>query len=670
MDPGARRGPLGGRMTAPGKSRPRSGSVLQSPRMSILARQPGLETRSAFDPLAMRADFPILRTLVNGRPLVYLDNAATTQKPAIVLSTLRRYYETANANIHRGVYTLSKNSTELYEQARRRVARFLNAASEREVIFTRGTTESINLVAASLGRQVLKPGDEIILSHLEHHSNIVPWQLVAQQTGAVIRVVPITDTGELRMDEYERLLGERTRIVAMSHLSNSLGTIIDAQEVVRLARQRSDAKVLIDGAQWVAHFPTDVQAIDCDFYVFSGHKIFGPTGIGVLWGRQSLLDAMPPYQGGGDMISSVSFSGSTWNELPMKFEAGTPNIAGAIGLGTAVDYAAALDLSAMAAHEHTLLEYATELMSDIPGLRLVGTAPRKASVLSFVVDGMHPQDIGLLLDTHGVAVRTGHHCCQPVMERFGIPATARASLAAYNTIEDVDALVHALRQVIKPRASASPGSLASPGSFSSTASLSSAAHASAAPASTAHPSPPARSANDAAGSRAAAAASAEPTGGDGSPSASAGSPAPGHRPQAEAAQELVDVFDFLSDWNERYQHLLEMGEHLAPMSKQEMSEANRVHGCQSTVYLAAHVRPGTDVIDFVATSDAGIVRGLIAVLQRVYSGQRAADILAFDIRGLLKQLDLEDHLSPTRRNGLWGMVERIRSLAAAVSAKS
>ncbi len=401
-----------------------------------------------FDLERIRAEFPILARRVRGRPLVYLDSAATSQKPLAVLEALDRYYRETNANVHRGVHLLSQEATLAFEAARERVRRFVGAASGKEIVFTRGTTEAINLVAQAWGRANVKAGDEIVLTTMEHHSNIVPWQMLSKETGAVIRVVPIDDTGTLDLAAYERLLSPRTRMVAAVHVSNALGTVNPVSAIVAGAR-RVGAKVLIDGAQAVPHLAVDVRALDVDFYAFSAHKVYGPTGIGVLYGKQALLEAMPPWQGGGDMIRSVSFEGTTWNDLPYKFEAGTPDISGGIGLGAALEWLDAVGLPAAAAHEAALLAYGTEELRSIPGLRLVGTAAHKASVLSFTMEGVHPHDIGTLLDLEGVAVRTGHHCAQPVMERFGIPATARASLAVYNRTEDLDALVAALRKVRK-----------------------------------------------------------------------------------------------------------------------------------------------------------------------------------------------------------------------------
>ncbi len=404
-------------------------------------------TLTAADPLAaVRADFPILATRANGRPLVYLDSAASSQKPRQVIDAVTRFYERDNANIHRGVYGLSVRATEAYDAARAAVARFLGAAHPHEIVFTRGTTEAINLVAQSYARPRLRAGDEILVTEMEHHSNIVPWQLVAEQTGAVLRVAPVTDAGELMVDALESLLGDRTRIVALAHVSNALGTVNPVARVIELAHARG-VPVLLDGAQAAPHLPLDLQALGADFFACSSHKMFGPTGIGVLYGREALLDAMPPYQGGGDMIASVTFEKSTWAPLPAMFEAGTPHIAGAVGLGAAVAYIESIGREAIAAHEHALLEYATARVAEIPGLRVVGTAAEKASVLSFVIEDIHPHDIGTILDASGICIRAGHHCAQPLMRRLGVGATARASFAAYNTAADADALVEGLRQV-------------------------------------------------------------------------------------------------------------------------------------------------------------------------------------------------------------------------------
>jgi cysteine desulfurase / selenocysteine lyase len=394
----------------------------------------------------IRRDFPALHQTVHGRPLVYLDNAATSQKPQVVIDALRTYYESENANVHRGVHYLSQRATDAYEGARARVQRFLGAADEREIVFVRSTTEGINLVAATYGRKFIGAGDEIVVSGLEHHANIVPWQMLCETTGAALRVIPLNDDGELVLGEYERLLSPRTRLVAVAHVSNALGTIVPVERIVELAH-RHGAAVLIDGAQAAPHLPVDVRALDCEFYVFSGHKALGPTGIGVLYGKADWLERMPPYQGGGDMIRSVSFAKTLYKAPPYRFEAGTPHIAGAIGLGVALDYLDGIGRERIAAYEHALLAHGTELLSKVPGLRLVGTAREKASVLSFVLEGVHPHDVGTVLDQQGIAVRAGHHCAMPVMERYALPATTRASIAFYNTRAELDALAAALGEV-------------------------------------------------------------------------------------------------------------------------------------------------------------------------------------------------------------------------------
>ncbi|MEH6801144.1 MAG: cysteine desulfurase [Halopseudomonas sabulinigri] len=396
-----------------------------------------------FDAERVRADFPILNQEVNGHPLVYLDNAATTQKPRAVIQAIVDYYEHDNSNVHRGAHALADRATEKFEGARVKVASFINAPQSRQVIWTRGTTEGINLVASSWGRSNLKTDDRILVSAMEHHSNIVPWQLIAEEKGASVEPIPVLEDGSIDLDAFAAMLDERVRIVACGHVSNALGTINPVQDVVRMAHAVG-ALVLIDGAQAVGHWAVDVQALDCDFYVFSSHKLFGPTGLGVLYGKESLLDAMPPYQGGGEMIESVSFAGTTFNQLPYKFEAGTPDIAGVIGLGAAVEYLQSMDRAGAAAHEAALLSYAEERAKATPDIRIVGTAQQKTSVMSFLLEGAHPNDVGLLLDQQGVAVRTGNHCAQPIMEQFGISGTVRASFSFYNTRADVDRLFEAL----------------------------------------------------------------------------------------------------------------------------------------------------------------------------------------------------------------------------------
>src|ERR1043166_1593479 len=401
---------------------------------------------AVFDDNRIRKDFPILHQTVHGKPLVYLDNAATSQKPQAVIDAISHFYATDCSNIHRGVHQLSERSTRNYEEARIKIQQFIHAADPREIIFVRGTTEGINLVAQTYGRANVGPGDEIVISALEHHSNIVPWQILSEEKGAALRVAPINDRGEILLDESESLLSQRTRLVSIAHISNALGTINPVRRMVELAHRRG-IPVLLDGAQAAPHMKVDVQEIGCDFYVFSGHKLYGPTGIGVLYGKASLLDEMPPFQGGGDMISSVTFEKTTYNTLPYKFEAGTPNIEGTIGLAAAIDYVNRLGLDKIAAYEAEFLEYGTEKLSRVPQLRLVGTAREKAAVLSFVIDGVHPHDVGTILDHQGIAVRTGHHCAQAVMDRFGVPATTRASLAFYNTREEIDALVAGIGKV-------------------------------------------------------------------------------------------------------------------------------------------------------------------------------------------------------------------------------
>ena len=405
-------------------------------------------TKPAFDVARIRRDFPALHQEVHGKPLVYLDSAATSLKPTCVIEAVEEVYAKDCANIHRAVHLLSQRATARYEQARDKVRAFLNAASEAEVVFTRGTTEAINLVAQSYGRSRLRPGDQVLVTELEHHSNIVPWQLVCEQTGAELVVVPMTDQGEVLVSAFEEKLSERTQIVAISHVSNALGTVLPAQRLIAGAHA-AGAVVLLDGAQAVPHVDVDVQALDCDFYAFSGHKLYGPTGIGVLYGKERLLDAMPPYQGGGDMIRSVTFAKTTYNDLPFKFEAGTPNIAGAIGLGAAIDYYRSFDRQALYAHEEQVLGHATQALESVPGVRLIGKADHRVAAQSFLMEGIHPHDIGTIVDSEGVAIRTGHHCAQPVMEHFGIAATARASLGLYNTTEDVEALVRALHRTME-----------------------------------------------------------------------------------------------------------------------------------------------------------------------------------------------------------------------------
>jgi cysteine desulfurase / selenocysteine lyase len=412
-------------------------------------KTPELELPTQLDVAKIRQDFPILTELVNGKPLIYFDNAATSQKPKIVMEALENYYGHQNANIHRGAHYMAAKSTADYENSREAIRQFLNARFGEEIIFTRGVTEGINLVANAWGRMNLQAGDEIILSTMEHHSNIVPWQLIAEEKGAIIKVIPITDSGELILEEYEKLLSEKTKIIALTHASNALGTINPIRKIIELARQKTNALVLVDGAQASVHLEIDVQALDCDFYAFSGHKVYAPTGIGALYGKREILDKMPPYHGGGEMIKEVTFEKTTYNSLPHKFEAGTPNIADGIAFKAALDYMNQWGKLTIAQHENNLLQYATHQLLEIKNLRIIGTAPEKVSVISFVVEGIHHSDLGTLLDTNGIAVRTGHHCTQPLMKRLGILGTTRISFAMYNTQTEIDRLIQALHRAIK-----------------------------------------------------------------------------------------------------------------------------------------------------------------------------------------------------------------------------
>lgn len=567
-----------------------------------------------FDVQKVRRDFPILSTRVHGRPLIYFDNGATTQKPKQVIDAIDSYYRNSNANIHRAVHQLSQRATDLFESTRVKVQRFINAPAREEVIFTRGTTESINLVAHSFCSRFMKAGDEILLSTLEHHSNIVPWQLAAERHNLKVQVIPIDDDGDLRYDEIERLVTDRTRIVALTHTSNALGTMIDLSHLVAQAK-RVGAKVLVDGAQWVGHYPPDVQKLGVDFYAFSGHKLFAPTGSGVLWGRRELLEAMPPFMGGGDMIHTVSFEKTTFAELPNKFEAGTPDIAAVVGLGAAIEYLDSLDISGRNAHERRLLEHGTRRLEEA-GARIIGRAKNRSSIVSFVMDGskgsvkIDPHALGTLLDVEGIAVRTGHHCCMPLMDRLGLSGTVRASFSFYNTIEEIDQLASAIEKIKH--------------NFPARA--------------VAHPAP------------------AIPSG--------------SRQSIDQIADELVDDFNLFDNWNDRYAYLIELGEKLPKLAENEKTEANRVHGCQSTVFLSARKKAGTtDRLEFDAESDASIVQGLIAVLTRLFSGQRAGDIIAFDVEGFFERIGISANLMMTRRNGLAAMVKRIKTLAGLIDSQ-
>ena len=567
-----------------------------------------LVDRPAFDVHAIRRDFPILSTTAHGKPLVFLDNGATTQKPRQVIDRIVRYYESENANIHRGVYALSQRATEAFEDARKTVARFIHAADEREVIFVRGTTEAINLVAFSYVRPFLKAGDEIVVSALEHHSDIVPWQMAAEAVGARVKIIPVNDDGELLMDEYDRLLSSgRVKLVAVTHLSNALGTIVDVEHITRRAHE-AGAKVLVDGAQWIAHYPTDVQQIGCDFYTFGAHKLYGPTGIGVLWGRRDVLEAMPPFHGGGDMIDTVSYESSTYAGLPNKFEAGTPDICGALALAAAIEYVESVGWDAIIAHEHDLLEYGTRRMKEVPGLRIVGPARNKGGIISFRLENpaISTLDVGTQLDTFGVAVRTGHHCTMPLMDRLKIDSTARATFAMYNTREEIDVLVDALKQIV---GRVKVGKKAAPDVQITFAGASG--------------------------------ASAQ-----------------------EVAVELASNFELMGDGEGKSTYVIDLGEALPHGFSTLKQLTPRVAGCMSEVYLIARQRPGQPgVIEFAADSNADIVRGLIAVLQKLFSGQPATDVLSFDVEAFFRNIGLDQFITTQRRNGLAGMVDKIRAVA-------
>ncbi len=573
---------------------------------------------TAFDVQAVRADFPILQQRVDGRPLVYLDNAATSQKPRQVIEALDDYYRRYNANVHRGAHHLSVLATEAYEKARQTVARFLHLNDDYTVVFTRGATEAINLVAASYGGMALRAGDNVVITAMEHHSNIVPWQIACERAGAEIRVIPVSDDGELELAKLDELIDDRTRIVAAVQISNSLGTINPVRRLVEAAHA-AGAVALIDGSQAVPHTPVHVPGLGADFYAFSGHKALGPTGIGVLVAQMELLRSMPPYQGGGEMIESVSFQRTVYAEPPARFEAGTPHIAGAIGLAAALDYIAGLDRVAMEEHEMRLLARGAERLAAIPGLRIIGNAEHKTSVLSFVVDGIGAYDLGNLLNARGIAVRTGHHCTQPLMERFGVSATCRASMAFYNTLDEVNAFADALHEVVTSYARVAPETEA---------------------------------ASDEADAALPAAAAASP--------------------EAAAAQIAQD-FEFIDDWDQRYEYLFDMGRKIPVMPDAWKTEDSFVRGCQSRVWLVLRRDPDDRRrVRFIADCrppessqpDSELVQGLIALLQRLFSGHSADDVLAFDIDGFFRSLGLEEHLTMGRRNGLHAMVQRIRTLAA------
>jgi cysteine desulfurase / selenocysteine lyase len=576
---------------------------------------PARPAGTGLDLARVRREFPALGQSIHGHPLAYLDNAASTQKPRAVLDAVIGFYETDNANVHRGVHALGDRATARYEQARETVRRFLNAGSDREIVFVRGATEGINLVAQTFGRKTVGPGDEVVITWMEHHANIIPWQALCDEKGATLRVVPITDEGELRLDVYEKMLTPRTKIVAVSHVSNVLGTVNPVALMTAMAHAKG-VPVLVDGAQAVSHLRADVAAIGCDFYTFSGHKVYGPMGVGVLYGRAELLEAMPPWQGGGDMVKTVTFQKTTYNAPPYRFEAGTPNVAGAVGLAAALDGLERLGRDSVAAHEERLIAAAVKQLATVRGVRVVGAPGHRAGAVSFVVEGppLSALDVGARLDLAGIAVRTGHHCCQPLMLRLGLPGTVRASFALYNTFEEVERLTAALRAITSA----------------------------------------------AGGSR-----SAKP---DVLPKDRAEGPEYPAAVRAgveEAAEALLEEFEELGDWAERYEYLVEIGRGLPEMPDALKTEANRVRGCQSIVFLSARAKPGApDSVEFLADSDSEIVRGLVALLQRLFSGQKAEEVVAFDLPRFLARMELDRNLTTSRRNGLAEMIKRLRGFAA------
>lgn len=567
----------------------------------------------------IRADFPILATQMQGHPLVYLDNGATTQKPQCVIDALTNYYTRDNANIHRGVYELSQRATDQYEAARKSIAKFLGVEDPAECIFVRGTTEGINLVASSWGRTNLKAGDEVIVSGLEHHSNIVPWQFACDATGAKLVVWQPNEAGELEIDALGPLLSDRTRMVAIQHVSNALGTIHEVEQIIHLAR-RHGSLTMIDGAQWVGHQATNLTRLNCDFYVFSGHKLFAPTGIGVLWGRRELLEAMPPFQGGGDMIETVAFEKSTFAPLPNRFEAGTPNIAGTIALAAATDYLLQLGFENISRYENELLDYATGRLQEVPGLRIIGTAEKKASVVSFVLESpsIAPIDIATHLSSDGIAIRTGHHCCMPLMGHMQVSGTSRVSMAMYNTSDEVDVLVSSLNALVADRTSKQEHRENT------------------------------QSEQDDSGAIATFFAPSQPT-------------------PEEAAEELAEEFLMFDDRQSKTELLLELGQELGSDFEALKKISTPVPGCMSEVYLVGRPNPSDpETFEFAADSNAEVVRGLIAVLAKIFSGQKAASILSFDFEAYLRKIGLEQFVSAQRRSGLDGMVRRIRTLAQAI----
>ena len=558
---------------------------------------------------SIRQQFPALQQQVNDHPLIYLDNAATSQKPEVVIKAVEQFYRYQNANVHRGAHLLSERATSAFEASRTTVQQFINAASEQEIIWTRGTTEGINLIAQSYARPQLQPGDEILLTELEHHANIVPWQIVAEQTGAVIRGVPINDNGDLNLQRFSELLNDKTRIVSLTHTSNALGTINPVAGLVRQAKT-AGAVVVIDGAQAVPHLEIDVQRLGCDFYLFSGHKLFAPTGIGVLYGRMALLETMPPWQGGGEMIKRVSFSGTTYNDLPFKFEAGTPNISGALGLAEAIRFLTALDRKTLAQHERALMSKAIELCSAIPGFNRIGSPTACASILSFQLSSHHQQDIGLLLDQQGIALRTGHHCAMPLMERLGLPGTVRASFCFYNTLEEVERFAQALEQISQSRSFAVAETVSEQSIFND--------------------SPFGREIRD---------------------------------------SDIIALLTSLKSWNDRYREIMQLGKQLPAFTSSMKSEQYRISGCESDAWLQVS-RDDKGALWFAADSDARIIRGLIALVLAALNGRQPEAILAFDLEDYFARLHLLRHLRPSSGNGLKAIIEAVKKCAREASGQS
>ncbi|WP_271274044.1 SufS family cysteine desulfurase [Aliamphritea hakodatensis] len=557
----------------------------------------------SFSVADIRQQFPLLAQQIHDQPLVYLDNAATTQKPASVIQAISNYYSANNANVHRGAHHLSERATVQFEAARQSVRQFINAASDKEIIWTRGTTESLNLIAQCLTGQLQK-NDEILLTELEHHANIVPWQMLAQRTGAVIRVVPVLPNGDLDQQAFGHLLNHQTRIVSLTHVSNALGTVNPLAAMVRQAKA-AGATVVVDGAQAVAHMKVDVQRLGCDFYVFSGHKMYGPTGTGVLYGRQALLEALPPWQGGGEMIRSVSFEHTEYNDLPFKFEAGTPNIAGAVGLMATIDWLNSLDRRAVAGHEQALLQHAIKCCDQVKGFTRIGTPTANAAILSFQLTSHHQQDVGLILDQHGIAVRTGHHCAMPLMSKLGLPGTIRASFAAYNTTEDVERFAEVLHQLTASGFFPVAETVSSDKAFTD-----------------------------------------NPFGKD------------------IDSDTILSRLEPLTSWNDRYREIMLLGKQLPHMTSEAKVSEHLVKGCESSAWLD-YQKDNDGRYWFSADADARVIRGLIALLLAAVNGKTAEDILLFDIEGYLKRLQLMKHLSPSRGNGLLAIIARIREIATA-----